>query len=67
MNLKILFWLLLPVQFIIAQGSIFDEIAGTINDLTKISLNILDISDTEENDIGTALGQSSSRMSDLPA
>jgi predicted Zn-dependent protease len=55
MNLKILFWLLLPVQFIIAQGSIFDEIAGTINDLTKISLNILDISDTEENDIGTAL------------
>lgn len=56
MNLKILFWLLIPAQFIIAQGSIFDEIAGTINDLTKISLNILEISDQEENDIGIALG-----------
>ncbi|GAB1442766.1 hypothetical protein MASR2M39_16020 [Ignavibacteriales bacterium] len=55
MKLKILIWLVLPVQFLIAQGSIFDEIAGTINDLTKISLNILDISEAEENDIGIAL------------
>lgn len=57
MNLKILFWLLLPAQILIAQGSIFDKIAGTINDLTKISLNILDISDQEENDLGIALGE----------
>lgn len=56
MNLKILFWLFFPAQLLIAQGSIFDEIAGTINDLTKISLNILDISEAEENDVGIALG-----------
>ncbi len=38
-----------------AQGGIFDEITGTINDLTKTTLNIVDISEAEENQIGDAV------------
>lgn len=46
--------LVLPVG-IYAQGGIFGDIAGTINDLTKTTLNIVDINESEENQIGDAL------------
>jgi predicted Zn-dependent protease len=48
--------IILSCSISFAQGSIFDEITGTINDLTKITLNLVDINDKEENDIGIALG-----------
>lgn len=38
-----------------AQGGIFDEITGTLGDLAKTTLNIVDISESEENQIGDAL------------
>ncbi len=38
-----------------AQGGLFGDIAGTINDLTKTTLNIVEINEAEENQIGDAL------------
>ncbi len=52
---KLLLILLMSSAVAFPQGSIFDEITGAINDLTKITLNIVDISEAEENDIGSAL------------
>lgn len=52
---KLLFLLIMGSGLAFSQGSIFDEITGTINDLTKITLNIVDISDSEENDLGAGL------------
>lgn len=54
--LRYLFILMLVLPAgIYAQGGIFGDIAGTINDLTKTTLNIVDINESEENQIGDAL------------